>query len=78
MKSLRSKLYSPHLTFVNESIEGVTTIKSYNKTREFTAKYSHLKDVNTDSSIIESGVISWLEIRLKLITMLFIGFSYLY
>ena len=78
MKHLKNNLYNPILTFINESIDGITTIRSYNKSAMFFERYSEMRDQSFNVNIIESGVWSWLDIRINLISLIFVGFTYYY
>lgn len=78
VKKVYSVLYSSKMTFVNESLDGLSTIKSSLKAHEFGAKYKELQNLSMLTGVLEFCLISWLEIRLNIITEVFIGLSYLY
>lgn len=66
------------ITLVNESIDGTSIIRTYNKVSYFKEEFYQLEDKNFISSLVELGAKCWLQIRLNIISITFIAISYVY
>ena len=69
---------SPIMTHINETIDGATTIRTFNKTFEFEDKHWQLQDNSYILDVIEKGLEWWLDLRLAFITIIFLSTSYIY
>ena len=76
MKRISRTVYSPIFTHLSESVDGVSTIRTYKKTHQFEDKYWELQDKVYIVNIIDNGVYNWLSFRLNIISLVFIAYYY--
>ena len=69
---------SPCDTHINESIDGITTVRSFQKIPMFEDKFCELKDRDYSIEILNRFCNNWLIMRLNLISVIFISISYTY
>ena len=67
---------SPTYSHINESIDGISTIRAFKKSHLFEDRYSELQDKEFIVTIISSGISSWLHVRLGLISIGFTSYYY--
>jgi len=69
---------SPIYTHIGESIEGASTIRTFKKVKDFESKYFELEDKAYTVNVLMRGLNNWMCMRLNLISIIFVGFSYCY
>jgi ATP-binding cassette, subfamily C (CFTR/MRP), member 1 len=69
---------SPIYTHISETIEGVSTIRTYQKIQEFENRHFELLDRSYNIHLLNKGLNGWLCMRLNFISVLFIALSYLH
>ena len=69
---------SPCDTHINESIDGITTVRTFKRIAMFEDKFCELKDRDHSIEILNRFCSSWLMARLNLISVIFISISYTY
>ena len=75
---LSSVTTSPVIRHVSETIEGASTIRAYNKIKEFEAQQNGFQDVNILMNYYKRALRCWLNIRLAFISMAIFFITYLY
>ena len=76
MRRVSRTVYSPILTHLSESVDGVSTIRTYKKTHQFEDKYCEFQDRAYIVNIIDNGIYNWLSFRLNIISLVFIAYYY--
>ena len=69
---------SPCDTHINESIDGITTVRTFKRIAMFEDKFCELKDRDHSIEILDRFCNNWLVMRLNLICVIFISISYSY
>ena len=69
---------SPVLTHLNETLNGVSTIRAYNKNLQFEKQIYRLIDQRLAALIIKRGVQCWFNTRINIISVFVMSFAYLY
>lgn len=75
---LSKLVHSPIHTLIGESIDGASTIRTFKKVKDFESSYSELEDKAYVVRILNEGLRFWMCMRLNLISIIFVGFSYGY
>lgn len=75
---LSSDCRTPLHTHISESIDGATTMRTYNRVKECESKAAELYDTQYACEIIDRGLDGWLVMRLNAISMIFVIFTYMY
>ena len=58
---------APSHTHINESIQGTTTIRTFNKTKMFQSKFCEIKDRDYSIEILNESLGCWLTVRMNLL-----------
>ena len=69
---------SPIITHMNETLNGASTIRTYEKTSEFEQKTYDLLDKKGAALVIRRGAQSWFNTRINLLSTFLMCFSYIY
>ena len=69
---------SPIHTHLNESIDGISTIRAFRKTYQFEDRYCELQDRAYTIRVIDDGIYNLLCLRLQMISIIFIAYYYIY
>jgi len=69
---------SPILTHLGETINGASTIRTYEKVELFQKQQSKLLDQRIAAMIVKRGIQSWFNIRINLISVFLMCFTYMY
>jgi ATP-binding cassette, subfamily C (CFTR/MRP), member 1 len=75
---MESVTSSPVLTHLNETINGVSTIRAFDKVQEFEQKGYELLDRRVSAMIIKRGVQCWFNSRINLLSVFLMFFTYIY
>ena len=62
---------SPCSTHINESIDGITTVRTFKRTPKFEDKFCEIKDRDYSIEVLQKSCNHWLALRLKLISVIF-------
>lgn len=60
------------------SCVGITTVRAFKKSKQFEDRHWELQDTRRVLSIVSSGLSQWMSVRLNLISVFFVAFTYLY
>ena len=77
IRRISRTVYSPIYTHMSESIDGISTIRTYKKTSQFEDRYWELQDKTYVVDVINSGIYNWLSFRLNLVSIAFIAYYYI-
>jgi hypothetical protein len=69
---------SPIMNHFNETIDGTSTIRAFRKVEEFQSKQYSLQDRHLVANLMKAGLSSWFEIRIVLLSVVFMGFTLIY
>ncbi|KAJ3301064.1 hypothetical protein HDU76_005854, partial [Blyttiomyces sp. JEL0837] len=75
LKRITSVTKSPILSLFTETLNGATTIRSFNHNHRFETEFSHKIDDNNRSSYFQTISNSWLSIRIQAVGSLVMFFS---
>ncbi|CAI2364263.1 unnamed protein product [Moneuplotes crassus] len=78
VNKIKSSVNSPAHTHFSESIEGITTIRAFNKIHEFEDKRFMMCDQIYGILLVKRGLNGWLSTRINLISITFVFFLYMY
>lgn len=74
-KRLESIARSPVYTQFSEVLGGLSTIRAFGKSQEFTASFDKLLDINTQTIYCNKVADRWLATRLETIASMVVGFA---
>jgi len=69
---------SPVLTHIGEILNGVSTVRAYDKWENFEKSLHQLLDNKMSVLVIKRGVQSWFNTRINLLSVFLMSFAYLY
>ncbi|CAI2364032.1 unnamed protein product [Moneuplotes crassus] len=69
---------SPASSHLGESIDGVSTIRAFNRVKEFESERFTLIDQQYSVGILSTGLNCWMNMRLNAVAMIFILFQMIY
>jgi ATP-binding cassette subfamily C (CFTR/MRP) protein 1 len=72
---LGSVTKSPLMNHLGETINGATTIRSFNKERSFIRTNYDLLNTNTNVSFWREGLRSWFAIRIEFVSLFLLAFT---
>jgi len=75
---MESVTNSPTITHLGETINGVSTIRAYERTADFENKQCELLDKKVAAMLIRRGVQSWFNIRINMLSVIIMIFTYTY
>jgi ABC-type multidrug transport system fused ATPase/permease subunit len=69
---------SPILTHLSETLNGISTIRTFNKVGEFEQRQYFLQNQNVACMLLRRGVKGWFNTRVSLILIVFMFFTFIY
>ena len=73
---IKQAVSSPSYSHINESIDGISTIRAFKKSYMFEDTYGELQDREFIVSTISSSLGTWLQFRLGFVSLLFTSYYY--